>query len=373
METKPIGLYVHIPFCLRKCNYCDFCSVCFDKERIELYVESLISEIKSYGASPKIKIDSIFFGGGTPSTLPESLFKKIASSIYENFEVCENTEFSIEVNPATVTAEKLNAFVCAGVNRISIGLQSIHENEMKILGRIHTYDDFKKTFYMVRAAGIKNINVDLMYGIPEQTEKSLSQTLNAIISLNPEHVSAYGLIIEEGTPFFEMKDELKLPDEDTEYAMYLSIDRILSERGYRHYEISNYAKDGYVCRHNLKYWRDQEYIGLGIAAHSYYEGKRFYNSSSFDEYFDNFGINYRREENDNKGIDKFEYAMLALRLSEGISLTEYKNLFGEDFAGDKQDLLNCYISSGYMKIFGDRISFTAKGFYVSNAIMAELL
>ena len=373
METKPIGLYVHIPFCLRKCNYCDFCSVSAGKEKIERYIENLICEIKSYSSSPKIKIDSIFFGGGTPSILPEHLFEKIALAIYSSFDVCSDTEFSVEVNPATVTGEKLDTFVRLGVNRLSIGLQSIHENEMKMLGRIHNYDDFEKTFYLARAAGIANINVDLMYGIPEQTEKSLSETLDAIVLLSPEHVSAYGLIIEEGTPFFEKRDELNLPDEDTEYNMYLLADKMLSENGYRHYEISNYAKDGHGCRHNLKYWHDAEYIGVGIAAHSYFCGKRFYNTSSFDEYFDSFGINYRREENENVGVDKFEYAMLGLRLSEGISLTEYKSLFGEEFAKDKKDLLSSYISDGFMQRSGDRLFFTAKGFYVSNAIMAELL
>lgn len=373
METKPIGLYVHIPFCLRKCNYCDFCSVSYEKSRAEKYTESLIFEIRSYKKEPRIKVDTVFFGGGTPSVLSPELFSKIANTIRESFDIAENSEFSIEVNPATLSHEKLKAFIDAGVNRISIGLQSIHENEMKILGRIHTYEDFEKTYSMIRAAGIDNLNVDLMYGIPEQTKQSLRQTVEKIISLSPSHISAYGLIIEDGTPFYENRRTLILPDEDTEYDMYLMIEKMLTDAGYCHYEISNYAKDGYESKHNLKYWRDEEYIGVGLAAHSYLDGKRYFNTDSFDEYFDGFGVKYRQEENKSRGLDKFEYAMLALRLSEGISLPEYEALFGEKFAAGKEELLKKYISMGFMKISDDRLSFTGKGFYVSNTILAELL
>ena len=373
METKPIGLYVHIPFCKKKCNYCDFCSVACGSDKITRYTDNLIREIESYKRNPKIKIDTVFFGGGTPSVIDVGSFLKIASAVYDSFDVAADTELSVEVNPATLTDEKLSAFREVGVNRISIGLQSIHENEMKILGRIHTYDDFLKTYHMVRAAGIKNINVDLMYGIPEQSVSSFKKTLDAVIALSPEHVSAYGLIVEEGTPFFTNRDKLNLPDEDTEYSMYLDADRKLFDAGYAHYEISNYAQPGYVCRHNLKYWRDEEYIGVGLAAHSYYLGKRFYNTASFDEYFEDFGAKYRKEENANVGLDKFEYAMLGLRLSEGISLAEYKKLFDESFADGNEEKLDAYIKAGFMQIKDGRLSFTAKGFYISNAIMAELL
>ncbi len=373
METKPIGLYVHIPFCKKKCNYCDFCSVVCDGDRITRYTESLIREIESYKRKPKIRIDTVFFGGGTPSVLDADCFLKISSAIYDSFDVAPDKEFSVEVNPATLTDEKLSAFREAGVNRISIGLQSIHKNEMKILGRIHTYEDFLKTYHMVRAAGIKNINVDLMYGIPEQTASSFEKTLDTVIALSPEHVSSYGLIVEDGTPFYQNRDKLNLPDEDTEYSMYLYADRKLFESGYAHYEISNYAKPGYACRHNLKYWRDEEYIGVGLAAHSYYLGKRFYNTESFDEYFEDFGAKYRKEENANVGLDKFEYAMLGLRLSDGISLSEYEKLFGEKFAKGNEEKLDSYIKAGFMQIKDGRLFFTAKGFYISNTIMAELL
>ena len=373
METKPIGLYVHIPFCLRKCNYCDFCSVAFDEERLKLYTDSIISEIASYQCEPKIKINTIFFGGGTPSVIGVADFERIVAEIRKSFDICPDTEFSVEVNPATATPEKARAMKALGVNRISIGLQSIHENEMKILGRIYSYNDFLETYRIFRDAGIGNINVDLMYGIPEQTKDSFKKTLEAVTALSPEHVSAYGLIVEEGTPFYVRKDELPLPEEDDEYAMYLSALSVLGDAGYSHYEISNYAKAGFECRHNLKYWRDEEYVGVGLSAHSYYRGKRYSNTHSFDEYFDGFGAKYRKDEGDGAGVDKFEYAMLALRLSEGLSLSEYRRLFGEEFAADKADLVERYVGAGFMQISNGRLSFTGKGFYVSNTILAELL
>ena len=373
METKPIGLYVHIPFCVKKCNYCDFCSVPCDKDKVNEYVMNLLSEIESYKRIPKIEVDTVFFGGGTPSIISAELFLKIASAIRNSFDLTENCEFSIEVNPATLDEKKTEAFIEAGVNRVSIGLQSIHENEMKILGRIHTYKEFEKTYRMVRDAGISNVNVDLMYGIPEQTSDSLKKTIESVISLSPEHISAYGLIVEEGTPFYEKRCELALPDEDTEYDMYVMIHKTLTDAGYSHYEISNYARDGYQSKHNLKYWRDEEYIGVGLAAHSYFSGKRFYNTEKFDEYFDGFGAKYRKAENSSCGIDEFEYAMLGLRLSEGISLSEYEKLFSKSFAVGKEEKLKSYIEAGLMEISDGRLSFTAKGFYVSNSILADLL
>ena len=373
METKPIGLYVHIPFCIRKCNYCDFCSVAVSKDKIKSYTDSLISEIESYKCEPKRRINTVFFGGGTPSVLDIDDFERIVLAIREVFEICEDAEFSAEVNPATVTVEKAHSFKRLGVNRVSIGLQSIRENELKILGRIHTCEDFLDTFYTLRAAGIGNINVDLMYGIPEQTEESFSQTLAAVAALDPEHISAYGLIVEEGTPFYRMRHELDLPSEDDEYNMYLSAVSVLGEYGYSHYEISNYAKPGFECRHNLKYWRDEEYIGVGLAAHSYLDGKRYSNTTEFDEYFEGFGLKYRKEESVTDGLDKFEYAMLALRLSEGLSLLEYRKIFGEEFAKGKEKLLREYVNAGYMDVVDGRIKFTDKGFYVSNTILAELL
>ena len=373
METKPIGLYVHIPFCLRKCNYCDFCSEAASIEKQRKYIDNLILEIESYKTPKKQKINSIFFGGGTPSILKGEDFLKIVEKINESFDLLEPYEFTVEVNPATLTEEKVDAFKKAKVNRISIGMQSIHENELKILGRIHTYEDFEHTFNMLREAGFKNISIDLMYGIPHQTVTSFSETIDRVTALSPEHISAYALIIEEGTPFYEMREGLPLPTEDEECDMYDILCARLGTAGYSHYEISNYAKDGKMSMHNLKYWHDEEYIGIGLSAHSYYGGKRFYNTDSFEEYFENFGAKYRKEENEKVGIDKFEYAMLALRLSDGFSLSEYENLFGEKFAIGKESLINAYVDNGFLKIENGRIFLTDKGFYISNTILSELL
>ena len=373
METKTVGLYVHIPFCKRKCNYCDFCSVSDADKYYGQYIENLCLEIKSYKREPKIALDSIFFGGGTPSLLLPLDFEKIVKAIKKSFIVLENAEFTVEINPATVNSEKIAAYKSAGVNRISIGVQSIHENELKKLGRIHSYNDFLDTYKMLRDGGIGNINVDLMYGIPNQTSDSFAETLKSIASLSVEHISCYGLIIEEGTPFFRDAAKLALPGEDEEYAMYDSAFNILTGLGYNQYEISNYAKRGYECRHNLKYWKNEEYIGVGIAAHSYFDGVRFGATESFFEYFDGYGEKYRKVESGRRQLDPFEYAMLALRLSCGMNLCEYKRLFGRDFLSGKEELVKRFADMGLIKLDGNRLSLTHKGFYVSNSILSELL
>ncbi len=373
METKPIGLYVHIPFCKRKCNYCDFCSKPADEEFIALYIKSLIKEIESYKGKNKIKLDTVFIGGGTPSILNAELFEKTVDAIRENFDVMPCTEFTVEVNPGTLDEIKIQKYKKCGVNRISIGLQSIHENETKTLGRIHSFDEFKEAYSMVKNEVTDNINVDLMYGIPYQTKKSFEETLSAVKELSPAHISVYGLIIEEGTPFFDDRKKLPLPTEDDECDMYALADEYLSSCGYTHYEISNYAKDGMESKHNLRYWKDEEYIGVGIAAHSYYQGERYHNTDNFSEYFSTPCVNYKQEGTCKKEKDPSEYAMLALRLSEGFSLLEYKKLFGKDFAEGKEELLALYMKEDLLKIEKDRIFLTSKGFYLSNTIMAELI
>ena len=372
MATKPIGIYVHVPFCVRKCNYCDFCSVPICSKPVDQYVDNLVAEIKSY-AGNKISADTVFFGGGTPSILSPQNFQRITEALYESFDLSGLSEFTVECNPKTVDLEKFKTYKDLGVNRISIGMQSIHQNELKMLGRIHTFEDFLSTYNMALSAGFDNVSVDVMYGIPNQTKNSFSETLKALTALSPSHISCYGLIIEEGTPFYDMMDELNFPSEDDECDMYEMAHTYLSSLGYQHYEISNYAKDGRYSRHNLKYWHDEEYIGLGMSAHSYSRGKRYYATDSFDEYFDSFGKKYRKAENSSDGLDPFEYAMLALRLKEGMSLSEYKRLFSQDFLDGRIAKVKKYIDSGYMEISFDRIAFTYKGFYVSNAILTELL
>lgn len=371
MATDAIGLYLHVPFCVRKCNYCDFCS--FNLSTVdwrEEYINRLCDEIYSY-RERGISVNTIFFGGGTPSLLSPKEFERICDAIKDSFRVLPECEFTVEANPKTLDSEKLATFVKCGVNRLSIGLQSIHENEMKILGRIHSYEDFVEIYHLAREHGINNINVDLMYGIPEQTMESFGQTLDTVLTLRPDHISLYGLILEEGTPFYERRNSLPLPSEDHECDMYYLAAERLREVGYSHYEISNYALDGRQCQHNLKYWRCEEYIGLGLAAYSYFDGRRFGNSDDPSVYLGKDCVDYVLDEDE--ADESFEYVMLRLRLAEGFSLTDYKARFGEDFLASRRELIDSYLKAGYISLGDDRIALTERGFYVSNSILTELI
>jgi len=374
MTTEPIGLYLHIPFCIRKCNYCDFCSYPIsDANWKECYIEALLSEISSY-SSRNLKVNTVFFGGGTPSLLTATEFEKIVSCIDKSFSLSDGFEFSMELNPGTLSCEKMRSFAEMGLNRVSIGLQSIHENELKKLGRIHNYDEFAKAYATVFDFGIENINVDLMYGIPEQTKKSFAETVDKILTLSPKHLSLYGLILEKGTVFWNIQDRLNLPSEDEECDMYYLAAEKLKGAGYSHYEISNYAKPGYECRHNLKYWRDEEYIGVGVSAYSYLDGKRFGNSSKINEYLSSDSKKYNYEEIISKEDEAYEYAMLRFRLAEGFSLSEYENRFGKSFlTSDRAEKILNYQRLGYINCSEDGISLSDKGFYISNRILTDLL
>lgn len=375
MTTKPIGLYVHIPFCKRKCDYCDFCSYPVSEAKWkDEYIKALCSEIDSYKGLG-LSLDSIFFGGGTPSLLSPKELDDILCSVRKSFNVLPCSEITMEMNPGTLTKENLRGFASLGINRASIGVQSIHENELKILGRIHNARDFYKSYELVRECGIENINLDLMYGIPEQTLSSFDKTLEAVISLSPEHLSLYGLILEEGTPFYIKRDTLNIPDEDTECDMYgLAVEK-LSLAGYSHYEISNYAKPGFECRHNLKYWHDEEYIGVGVAAYSYFDKSRFGNPADIDVYLSEDREKYIQSEAvDDKNSEAYEYAMLRLRLSEGFSLSDYRLKFGFDFiTEERSELIDNYVKLGMIELSDDNIHLTDKGFYISNRILTDLL
>ena len=373
MKADPIGLYVHIPFCVRKCAYCDFCSYPYsDISWREDYIHRLCAEISEYEGR-NIKVNSIFFGGGTPSLLKEAEFRYIVGAIKKSFMISADAEFTIEANPKTLTEKNLASYIDCGVNRISIGLQSIHENELKSLGRIHNYTDFLDSYNLVRSLGIDNINVDLMYGIPEQTKESFAETLDSLIELAPEHISVYGLILEEGTPLYKNRDALTLPSEDAECDMYYIASQKLSLAGYSHYEISNYAKLGYECRHNLKYWRCEEYIGVGVNAHSYFDGIRFANSDDISEYLDVKCKKYITEDISDSTDEAYEYVMLRLRLAEGLSLSDYYLRFGENFLEGRGPMIDKLRGLGYIGIQNDRLFLTEKGFYVSNAILCELI
>lgn len=373
MATDAIGLYLHIPFCVRKCNYCDFCS--FNLSYVDWrdeYINRLCEEISSYKGE-KPSLNSIFFGGGTPSLLTPDEFDRICEEIRNSFNILPDCEFTVEANPKTLDTEKLTSFRKNGVNRLSIGLQSIHENELKILGRIHSYEDFLVSFNLAREYGIDNINVDLMYAIPEQTVESFSKTLNTVLSLHPEHISLYGLILEEGTRFFEWQTKLSLPCEDTECDMYYLAAKRLREAGYLHYEISNYALDGQQCQHNLKYWRSEEYIGVGLNAYSFFVGRRFDNSDEIDVYLADKGLKYKCHQPLSAHDMAYEYVMLRLRLAEGFSLSDYKHRFGIDFVIGREKIIRELINAGYIQLDDGRFRLTESGFYVSNSILTELI
>ena len=374
MITEPIGIYVHTPFCKSKCAYCDFVSFGGALSKYEeQYVNALINEICEYKTEDKIKVDTVFFGGGTPSILSPASFEKIAKALKDVFEILPKSEFTVEANPKTLSEEKLNKYTEHGVNRISLGLQTIHENELKILGRIHNFEELCDSYALCQNYGISNINVDLMYAIPEQTTDSFRTTLEKIISLSPLHISAYSLILEEGTRLYEKRNSLTFPSEQEECDMYYMAADMLKAAGYSHYEISNYAKPGFECKHNLKYWKDKEYVGLGLAAHSYFGKKRYSNPVEFSEYFSHRRKEYRQIQLIGAEDNAYEYAMMHLRLSCGFSLRDYEERFKRSFLEGKESYIERLVSSGYVSLADNRIALTEKGFYVSNAILTELL
>ncbi len=369
---ETLGIYIHIPFCLRKCLYCDFCSFPQRTDIYEAYTDALTANIKQFAPlCVDRRVSTLYFGGGTPTLLPIGCFERLMSELFSCFDIDEGAEITAECNPATASAEYLKRLRRSGVNRLSLGLQSIHEKELSALGRAHSCSELIDTYHLAREAGFGNISIDLMYGIPEQTPESFRQSLMAVCRLSPEHISAYGLKIEEGTPFYKMKDSLSLPDEDGELEMYLLMSEMLEGYGYRKYEISNFAKVGFESRHNLRYWEGKEYLGLGVAAHSYFLGERFGNSRDIDAFLRGECIECERSTiGEDEGL--CEYIMLSLRLSRGIELSEFekktkKSFF--EFYGRAQEM----IAMGYMRVEDGRIAFTDKGFFVSNAILADML
>lgn len=399
MAKKKLGLYVHIPFCHAKCAYCDFYSQSgAGDELMQRYVDALLLQMEDYSAAAKdYAVDSVFIGGGTPTSLPTDTMYDLLNGIDRHFNVTKNAEFTVEANPATVSQAALAKYRKLGVNRLSIGLQSAQPDELSALSRIHTVADFEASYNAARRAGFENISVDIMYGIPLQTADSFARTLDYVTALSPEHISVYGLKIEDSTPFARMKDTLILPDEDTEADMYLDAIRYLDVKGYKQYEISNFARPGHECRHNLKYWNCDEYLGLGCAAHSYFANMRFSMKRDLMLYIDAMeadmagggmftgdGIAMEQEQMKNaQPIDEMytvapserigEYIMLRLRLTEGISASEFQARFGMNFDAVYGRRLKIYIDNDFMRYDGDRYRFTPKGMYVSNYILSAIL
>ncbi len=370
---------MHFPFCRNKCAYCDFYSV-VGYDNIDKYIDALMLQCEDYAASCEpYAVDTIFLGGGTPTIVPEKSMLELIDCIYEHFNVTVDAEVTMEANPATVNLAQLKKYFKSGVNRLSIGVQSACNGELKALSRIHSYEEFEKTYKMARKAGFKNINLDLMYGIPEQTLESFKESLEKIVALDPEHISLYNLKIEDSTPFGAIRDSLPLPDEDVEFEMYEYAIDYLTRHGYEQYEISNFAKPGYECKHNLKYWTCQEYLGLGTAAHSYFRNTRF----SFIKDIDSFVSAIEDTENASVITDENytisptervgEYIMLALRLKSGINTAEFNRIFGMDFDIMYEDLLPAYVENGFMDKTETGYAFTTKGMYVSNYILSSML
>ena len=370
----PLELYVHIPFCVRKCQYCDFLSGPSDEETKDRYIEALLKEIRAAEHTENYEIVSVFIGGGTPSALKAEAIASIMSTLQEQFFFCEDAEVTIEANPGTVDLVKLTIYHNVGINRLSLGLQSTDAEELKLLGRIHSYEEFLKSYEWAREAGFSNINIDLMFAIPGQTGEAWRQHLYQVAELNPEHISAYSLIIEEGTPFAEQN--LDLPDEDTEYQMYEDTAEILERYGYRQYEISNYAKQGYMCRHNAGYWQRREYLGFGLGASSLYGGMRFSNTHQMQEYLkESRNPDQIRKDvtvlSRNEQIEEFMF--LGLRMTEGISEKKFEENFDVRLMDVYGDILQKKEETGFMEHIETKWRLTRKGIHVSNHILADFL
>lgn len=372
--TNNLGLYIHIPFCERKCNYCDFNSQRANKDTINEYVESLIIEIKRVSPLYKdYKIDTIFIGGGTPSILDEENISNIVDTLKGSFNISENVEFTIECNPNSTTIEKLKTYKELGINRLSFGAQSFVDNELKILGRLHKENQIYKVMDFAKNIGFKNINLDLMLGIPEQNKNSFEYSLNQALSLYIQHLSVYSLIIEENTNFYKWyhDDKLNLPNEETEREFYYLLREKLKDNGYLQYEISNFSKPGYESIHNLKYWSGEDYLGLGLGSHSKIQNTRFENVSNLDNYISS--IKNNKDTIINKiqlsKIDLInEYIFMGLRKTKGINYLDLNNKFKIDFIKDYKSEIDKNLKNGYINIKDDYIFLTEKGMDFSNLV-----
>lgn len=371
---REIELYLHIPFCIRKCGYCDFLSWSCSRQEQKMYLQALLREIRAVGSLDEYLVSTVFLGGGTPSVLPGEWIGELLDEIRANYRLTPEAEISMEANPGTVTPGQLETCRVAGINRISFGCQSADNRELKTLGRIHTWEEFLESFQMARTAGFANINVDLMSGLPEQTLESWERTLRLTACLEPEHISAYSLIIEEGTPF--SGQTLQLPDEDTERQMYQITGELLQEYGYRQYEISNYAKPGFSCRHNIGYWTRKEYLGLGLGASSLERNRRFHNTENMEEYL-RFSADPGKLRQDTEILTKKmqmeEFVFLGLRMTEGISRAAFQKEFGGDILEIYGPVIRKYSEMGFLREENGRLRFTSRGISVSNPILAEFL
>ena len=371
-------LYLHMPFCVRKCAYCDFLSFPSGAETQRMYAKRLVEDIdvmgKRYGEIP---VETIFIGGGTPSVPDSGLIVEIMEHVRHAFHVADGAEISMEANPGTVTREKLTDYRKAGINRLSFGLQSANDRELKLLGRIHTWAEFLESFTLARECGFANLNIDLMSALPGQTCESWKETLSRVTDLDPEHISAYSLIIEEGTPFGERygseEGRKLLPDEDSEREMYHETKRFLKDCGYERYEISNYAKPGRECRHNIGYWTGVPYLGLGLGASSYLDGCRFTVNPDMKQYLEEKPGMFADIEKLTKKDMEEEFFYVGLRMTAGVSLSEFERRFGISAKEVYPGLMETFVKEKAARFEGDRFVLTDYGLDVSNYIMAQFL
>ncbi len=390
MNTKNVGIYIHIPFCKHKCRYCDFKSYSGKEAFIENYIKWVNQELIIVGDGNKLDyengldklaiIDTIYLGGGTPSYIESHYIVQLLETIRNHYTLIEKPEITIEVNPGTVTKEKLQDYIKAGVNRISIGLQSSKDVLLKQLGRIHTYEEFEQAFQMAKEVGFKNINVDLMIGLPKQSLEDVQDALDKIIAYQPEHISVYSLIVEEGTPLYNDVEEgkVELPSEELERCMYWKVKEMLEKSGYAHYEISNFAKEGYASKHNMNCWNQEEYIGIGAAAHSYTNHVRFSNVDTIEQYIKNFEEGHDEDnlifhEKQNLKSMMQEYMILSLRKIEGVKIQEFKKKFSENPIYLYRKELEKLVNEELIEIDGDYIRLTKKGLDFANIVWEEFV
>ncbi len=391
METKSIGLYIHIPFCKSKCKYCDFVSFSNKEHLVDRYINCIKYEIKDIGLSnlrdytegkdDLINLKTIYIGGGTPSAIDSKYIKEIIDVIMQNFQVDNNVEITLEINPGTIDESKLKIYKESGINRLSIGLQSTNNNTLKRIGRIHTYEEFLNTYELSRNLGFDNINIDLMLALPEQTIDELVDGLKKVINLKPEHISIYSLILEEGTKLYEEiinEKKYELTDDNIERKMYWQTKEILENAGFIHYEISNFARKGYESKHNLACWNQEEYIGVGASAHSYSNNVRYSNTESLEEYIYNYENgkdidNLIFHEKQNKESKMKEYMMLGLRKIQGVDINAFKNCFGQNPIYIFKQEIYKLTSEKLIIVDGNCIRLTNKGLDLANLVWEEFV
>lgn len=377
---RHIGIYIHVPYCQKKCIYCDFYSITNISSQDDYFksVEKQIKKTKFAFSSKSIIVDTIYFGGGTPSYVKPEHIQGVLSAIHQTFTVNKKCEITLEMNPGTVSGTSLSKYKSYGINRLSIGLQSANEDELNMLSRIHSREQFEETYALCRIEGFDNINIDLMYALPKQTEKKLINSINYVISLNPEHISLYGLKVEPETPLFvDTKLRGLIPDDDTQFAMFEKARDILEKHGYQQYEISNFAKEGKECKHNLKYWHSEEYLGFGASASSYFNNELYTYVKDINTIISS-PLDVVKTICTNEDVSSIkeqakQYLMLAFRLKEGINVSTYKERFGLDFDEEYKDAIKKYLDNDFMEKTDVGYRLSKNGLLVSNYILSDIL